>query len=452
VRAGAADALRLVEHGLEFEPIPPVFIPQTDGDGLVLAHEPAAASAEISRFSARDADRYRELHAFIGRIRGVIAPLLNEVPPDTMNPGSEGLGGLVRLARKGLGIRRLGSKDMMELLRVPPMCVADWLGEYFETELLKAALSVPAVLGTWTGPWSPGTAANLVAWMCTAGRSVRGGPAALVDSLGRAARHYGVEVRTGAEVERIRVKAGVATGVALARGEEISGAAVMSSCDPRTTFLQLLDPEHVSHSLERQVQIYRQRGTTAKVHLALDGPLEFTSRPGASFSHARVVTTLDGIERAFDAVKYRRFSERPMLDVYVPSASGGGYAPAGRASVSILAHFAPYDLQGGWVDAQRERLGDAVVAELVRVAPGVASSIVAREVLTPKDIEDRYNIRGGHVHHGEHALDQLIVRPTLDTARYRTPIANLYLCGSGSHPGGGVTCAPGALAAGVVAG
>jgi len=448
VRAGVVDSLRLSEHGLDRIAPPPVFLAEADGEGLLLSHDPAAAAAEIARHSERDADRYRDFHAFIARVRGVVAPLVNEVPPDPMN--LDGLGALARMAQKALALRRLGRGDMMELLRVPPMCVGDWLGEWFETDLLKAGLAAPSIIGTWMGPWSPGTSANLLVWAATADRAVQGGPAALVESLSRCARDLGVEVRTGAKVTRIAVDTRAATGVVLAGGEELSAGAVLSSCDPKTTFLDLIAAADVGDSLERQVAIYRQRGTTAKVHLALNKGLEFSSRPGAAFEFARVGETLDGLEHAFDAVKYRAFSERPILDVFVPSVSNPGYAPAGQASVSLLVHFAPYQLQGGWDDDQRERLGDAAVAELERYAPGVSSSIVAREVLSPKDIEDRYGIRGGHVHHGEHALDQLLARPTLDTARYRTPIANLFLCGSGSHPGGGVTCAPGALAASVV--
>jgi phytoene dehydrogenase-like protein len=196
--------------------------------------------------------------------------------------------------------------------------------------------------------------------------------------------------------------------------------------------------------------VVRARGTTAKVHLALDRRLEFAARPGERVERARTATTLDDLERAFDTVKYGRVSEHPVLDICVPSVSNPELAPDGRDSVSLLVHFAPHALAGGWTGEARERLGDAAVAALERVAPGVSRAVVAREVLTPADIAARYGASGGHIHHAEHALDQLAIRPTLETMRYATPLAGLYLCGSGSHPGGGVTCAPGALGAAAI--
>ncbi len=450
VRAGVVDSLRLHEHGLELEPVPAVFVPQAEGNGLLLSHDPAQAAAEIQRVSERDAGSYRDFHALMARLGKVITPLLNAVPPDMLNP--EGFGGMLGLARQALSVKRLGQKDMMELMRVPAMCVADWLNEWFETDALKVALSARAIDGMWAGPWSPGTAANLMLWMCNAGRAVKGGPAALVLSLERASRNLGVEVRTGAAVVGILVSKGRAGGVVLSGGEEISAATVVSSCDPKTTFLSLLGPTDISHAAAARAANFRMRGTTAKVNLALNKPLSFASRPDAGFEFIRTGADLDTQERAFDAVKYRRFSERPLLDIYVPDVSRPDRAPQGHSVASILVHFAPRELDGGWTDEQRERLGDGVVSELERVAPGMSSSIVAREVLTPADIEERYGVTGGHIHHGEHALDQLLARPTIDAARYSTPVENLFLCGSGSHPGGGVTCAPGALAAGVIGG
>jgi phytoene dehydrogenase-like protein len=266
---------------------------------------------------------------------------------------------------------------------------------------------------------------------------VVGGPAALVASLERAARHYGVEVRTGAAVTSVVVDDGRAAGVELEGGERVAAATVLASCDPRTALLDLLPTGSLGYAAVRRTEQFRMRGTTATVNLALSKPLP-ADRP---FEYARTGEHLDFLERAFDAVKYRRFSERPSLGIAVTG------APAGHAALSIMVDFAPHHLDGGWTDEARERLGDAVVAELDRHFPGAADSVVAREVLSPADIETHYGITGGHIHHGEHALDQLVVRPTIDAARYRTPVPGLYLCGSGSHPGGGVTCAPGFLAA-----
>ncbi len=448
VRPGVVDALRLGEHGLEFDPHPSaVFLAQRDGEGFLLSDDTGTTVGEIERHSTLDAGRYQDYRRFIERVRGVVGPVLNEVPSDIYELPA---GAMVELARQGLALRALGSRDMMQLLRVPPMCVADWMRDWFETELLCAGMSAPAILGTWCGPWSPGTAANLLVRECTAGRTVTGGGAALVHSLERAARDLGVEIRTGVAVERIGVKNGTVTGVVLAGGEEITAGAVVSSCDPVTTFLGLFAAGELPHALEARITKYRMRGTTAKVHLALSRPLSFAGRPDLEVEYARTGETLDDQERAFDAVKYRRFSEQPLLDIYVPGVSRSGFAPDGHASVSILVHFAPHQLDGGWNNDARERLGDAVVAELDAIAPGTSSAIVAREVLTPADIAERYGVTGGHVHHGEHGLDQLITRPTPETSRYATPIRGFYLCGGGSHPGGGITCAPGALAARVV--
>jgi phytoene dehydrogenase-like protein len=238
-------------------------------------------------------------------------------------------------------------------------------------------------------------------------------------------------------VSTIAVEGGRVTGVDLEGGERVAAATVLASCDPRTALLDLLPAGTLGYAAARRAEQFRMRGTTAKVHLALSKPLP-ADQP---FEHARTGENLDFLERAFDAVKYRRFSERPSLGIAVTG------APAGHAALSVMVDFAPHHLDGGWNDDARERLGDAVVAELDRHFPGAAATVVAREVLSPADIEARYGITGGHIHHGEHALDQLVVRPTIDAARYRTPVPGLYLCGSGSHPGGGVTCAPGFLTA-----
>lgn len=445
VRRWVADKLSLQEHGLEFSPEPlSVFSPQREGKGLLLSQDAAKTSREIESFSTRDAAAYAAYRSFIGRARKVINPLRDAAPPDLVEAG---LGGMLGLFRQALGFRRLGKREMMELIRIPPMCVADWLGEHFETELLRATLAAPAILGTWTGPWSPGSAANLLLWECAAEAPVAGGPSAVVYALERAAGHHGVDVRTGAKVERILITNNRAQGVELAGGETVAAAVVVSSCDPKTTFLDLVDAREISHEFEQRVRQFRTRGTTAKVHLALDKPLEFRARPGEVFEYVRTGEEVDQLERAFDPVKYRQFAKRPILDVFVPNVSRPELAPDGHAVVSILAHFVPHRLEGGWSDERREELGDAVVSELESYAPGVSKSVVAREILTPADVESRYGVTDGHVFHGEHSLDQIVTRPTPETARYATPVNGLFICGSGSHPGGGVTCAPGALAA-----
>jgi phytoene dehydrogenase-like protein len=259
-----------------------------------------------------------------------------------------------------------------------------------------------------------------------------------------------VEIRTAARVESIRTGPGGVEGVRLADGETVDASVVAASCDPKTTFLELLDARAVSPRLAGRIAAYRAAGTTAKVNLALSAPLRFAGRPHRTVERAFVTGSLDALERAFDAVKYGEFSVAPALDVLVATGAHPARAPAGHHVVSVVAHFAPFERRGGWTDDAREQLGDAVAAQLELVAPGTAVTTVAREVLTPSDIARRYGTAGGHVHHGDHALDQLFVRPVPECARYGTPIPGLYLCGSGSHPGGGLTGAPGMLAAAAI--
>jgi phytoene dehydrogenase-like protein len=339
---------------------------------------------------------------------------------------------------------------MMELLRVAPMCVADWLGEQFETELLRCALAAPALDGTTTGPWSPGTVANLLRLETLAGAAVVGGPGALVTALEASARRAGVDIRTEAEVGRIRLDGGVVCGVTLRDGETLDARVVVSSCDPKRTFLELVEPGAIGPKLRHRIDKLRASGTTAKVDLAVRGELRFACRPDLALEHARIAGTIDGMERAFDAIKYGCFSESPILDVYVPTVANPGLAPDGHHVVSIAAHFAPYALRARWSEVERERLGDVVVETLGRYAPGIAERIVAGRVLAPVDVARRYGVTGGHIHHVEHALDQMIVRPVPECERHATPIPGLYLGGSGTHPGGGLTCAPGALVADAV--
>jgi phytoene dehydrogenase-like protein len=448
VRKWVAEALALHEHGLSYATEAfSVFSPQRSGRGLVMSRDPARAAGEIGTFSAEDAKRYAAYHAFIGKVRHVVADVMNEVPADWLDIGA---GGMSTMFRQAMNIRRLGKRDMIELIRLTPMCVADWLNHWFETDLLKSSLAAPAILGGWCGPWSPGTATNLLLWECLAGRPVEGGPAAVTFALGRATKHLGVEVRTSAAVEMILVDKARVEGVRLVGGEEITAPIVASSCDPKKTFLDFLEPNVLAPEFEGRVRAWRMRGTTAKVNLALDRPLQFEGRKEDVFEFARTGEELDRMERAFDPVKYRDRPDRPLLDIFVPSVSRPELAPDGHAVVSIMVHFIPYEYDAGWSDDERERLGDSVLAELELYAPGVSKSVVAREVLTPLDIEDRYGVTGGHVYHGEHGLDQIAVRPAPETSRYSSPIEGLYLCGAGAHPGGGVTCAPGALAARVI--
>lgn len=446
----AAARLGLERHGLALREAPPVFLAEADGRGILLDRDPARAAAEIGARSRRDADSYTRYRAFFAKLRPLIESLMT-TPPPPLSPAA--VGDFAQIARQGLKLWRLGRRDTLELMRIAPMCVADFLNERFETTLLVEGLAAPAVCATWAGPWSAGTTTNLLLAEAVSGRLLAGGPAALVAALERAARAAGVTVRTGAEVARIRVENERAAGVALASGETLDAAVVVASCDPKRAFLELIAAGTLPVRIEQEYQRIRMRGTAAKIHLALDGPLTLAARPGQLFERIRIGGGhVDALERAFDAVKYRQPAAAPHLEIRVPSVADATLAPAGHHVVSILASYAPHDVLGGWTAPRRAALLETVLATLERHAPGVRQRLVASELLTPADLESRYALTGGQLHHGEPALDQLLVlRPTPSAARYATSVRGLYLGGSGSHGGGGVNCAAGVLAAAAAA-
>jgi len=451
VRHDVAHALGLARFGLVFEPQPtPVLAAHSQHRGALLHADARASHAELEALQRGDGDAYVAWRGFLTRIQGFVARVMNQ-PPPAIRPRS--LAEAWGLARTVLGLRRLGKADMLELMRVAPMSAADWLEESFADPLLAAALAAPAVTGAFLGPRGAGTAANVLLYECARGPEVRGGPAALCEALRSAFEAAGGRIQLEAEVSEILVERGAVAGVRLAQGSTLDAPLVVATCDPRRALLELLGPGLLPLSVEEQVDCVRMRGTTAKVNLALDGRLVFRDRDGERHARAVVADHVDDIERAFDAAKYRRCSEQPHLDVSVPSVADASLAPEGKDVVSILAHFAPHDREGGWDEAARAAFGASVVDALERVAPGTKDRIVASEVLSPADIERRYGVSGGHIGHGEHALDQLLfMRPTRALAQYATPIRGLYLGGSGSHPGGGVTCRPGHLAAQAILG
>jgi phytoene dehydrogenase-like protein len=446
VRREVAAELGLSRFGLAFEAeAPSVLAAHSQHRGVVLHADAARSRDELELLHKGDGDAYLLWRGFLSRIRGFVSGLLDQRPPP-LRPRS--LAEMWTLGKQGLALRRLGNSDMLELLRVAPMCAADWLQESFSDPLLPAALAGPGLTGAFLGPRAPGSAASLLLTECVRGPEVKGGAAALIEALRQAFVAAGGQIRLEAQVARILVDRGAVSGVQFADGSSLDARLLVATCDPKRALLELLEPGLLPLAVEEQIASVRMRGTTAKVNLALDGRLSFRGREGERHARAFVADDLDEIERAFDAAKYRVCSERPHLDVCVPSALDASLAPDGKDVVSILAHCAPHDLAGGWSSEARERFGDSVIDALERVAPGTKERIVAREILSPSDIERRFGLTGGHIHHGEHALDQLLfMRPTPGLAHYATPIGGLYLGGSGSHPGGGVTCRPGALAA-----
>lgn len=444
VRPHVIKALNLEKFGLRTKNSRgAVSILSKDGKCLQLSSDVKEASAAIAKFSQKDADAYTGYRAFIDKISGFISGLLDDFPPDLENLGAQQLWGL---AKKGLSLKKLGKKTMMEFLKVAPMSVADFLNEKFETNFIKAGIGGPAIYGSYTGPWSSYTTLNLLMWECTANECVVGGPQALVSALEKAAQEAGVEIRTGLEVDKITLDENRrVSGVKLVNGEEIRASIVASSCTPHVTFYELMRPNQISYTIEHGIKHYRTRGTTAKVNLAVNKVVNFNGVSGVEF--ARTGNSFDEMERAFDSVKYRQFSDEPILDIHVPSVENPSLAPAGHSVVSIVVHFAPHHFDEGWSENTKTKLFDNVVSTLAQYVPDITSSLVASEVLSPLDLEERYSLTQGHIFHGEHAVDQLITRPIPSCARYATPIEGLYLCGSGSHPGGGITCMPGYLGA-----
>lgn len=439
--------LGLEKYGLQLEnKIDSVFVPQRkgEGEGLHLHHDANEAAAEIAKHSKKDAEAYKNYRSFINRIKPIAESVFDHPVP---NINSIGVGDVWDVFKKAVSLRLLGKKDMMEVLRIGPMCVADFLREYFETELINACLAGPAVYGTWMGPWSPSSNANLLIYESLQKPGIKGGAPALVAALQNACSSKKVELKENSPVAKILVNDNVVSGVRLENGEELRAKVVLSSLDPKTSMLDLIDCNELDSRFETRLKQYRMRGTTAVMHLELDQPLSFDCRPDLKPTHVRISENVDELERAFDAVKYRQFSVKPALDIRIPSHGDEGQKQNGKHVAHIGVHFAPYELEGGWSVEKRDELGQTVLARLGEYCSNINTSVSSTLVQTPQDISDTFSLHGGHLHHGEHAPDQLLVRPTLESNKYQTPISGLYLCGGGSHPGGGITCAPGYLGA-----
>ena len=446
--------LRLLSHGLELiRPDVRVFAPQPDGRAVTLWADPRRTADDLRSLSTHDATAYWEFDRRVRTIASFLAYLDAAPPPDIQSPSlGDAFAGL-RLAR---AFRRLGPRARREALRVVPMPVADLVGEAFERDDVRAAIAARAVTFTAMGPWTAGTAGVLLSDSAgndggAAGQTVfaRGGPRALAESLTRAARSFGADIRTGAEVGEIRTSDGRATGVALTSGEEIDARVVVSAADPKRTLLRLVDPEELGPTLVWRASNIRTPGCTATVQLALSGVPTFLGG-GEDRLRGRIVIapSIDYLERGADAAKYGRTSAEPYLETTIPSLLDRSLAPEGQHVMSVTVQWAPYRLRQRDWDVEREGLGDLVVKTLEPYAPGLSNLITARQVITPLDLEGGFGLTEGHVLHGEPGLDQYFAwRPLLGFARYRMPVPGLYLCGSGGHPGGGITGGPGANAA-----
>jgi phytoene dehydrogenase-like protein len=451
--------MQLAHHGLQkLESPVRVFAPTPYGAALTLYTDTKSSIEEIKKFSPKDAAGYADFQQALTRASAITSQLLELTPPDLDKPSGQDAWKALQLGRVA---RRLGKKEMVRLVRWGPMAVADFVAEFFETDVLRAAVAARGIFGAALGPWSAGSTALLLLRAAAdpypVGNSAtpRGGMGALTAAMASAAKQAGAEIRTGAEVAQIIVKNGMAVGVALAGGEEIAAKIVVSGADPRRTFLGLLDPVHLPPSFVVKMQHYRANGTMAKLNLALDALPSFTALRGATDAQSKLAgrihigAEIDYLERAFDHSKYGEFSSEPYLDIMIPTLLDPSLAPPGKHVMSICMQFAPYRLKtGAWTDSDYESLTHATLGTLTRYAPDLPAKTIAAGVIAPDGMESEYGLTGGHPFHGELALDQIFtMRPLLGWARYRTPVRGLYLCGNGTHPGNGVTGASGANAA-----
>ena len=450
----AAD-LNLSRFGLEMiTPEARVLALSPDGRSLCIYNDVNRTAGEIEKFSSKDAKSYPEFANSFARIGRVLSPLISMTPPSIDQPTAADVW---QLGKVGLAFRGLGKKDEYRLLRWAPMAVADLVSEWFETELLRATVAARGINGAFAGPWSAGTSLGLLWQAAMDGNAIgsasyaKGGMGGLTEALASAAKAAGAEIRTSAHVSGVTGVDGDAPKVVLESGEEIDSRVVVSNADPRSTFLNLVDPVDLDPNFLSKMRNYRAPGAAAKINLALSGLPAFSGVNGTEAKLAgriHIGPEIDYLERAFDASKYGEFSAEPYLDIALPSINDPSLAPAGKHVMSIHVQFAPYKLkQGDWT-TRRDEFADNVIAQLEKYAPGLRDLIVARQVITPRDLEAKYGLSGGHIHHGEQSLDQFFTfRPLIGWAQYRTPLKRLYLCGAGTHPGGGITGLPGANAA-----
>jgi phytoene dehydrogenase-like protein len=433
------EELSLARHGLQMaaERMPTIALSSSGALRI-----PRAGEAAAPDLSAADADALQEYSARMSRLARALRPLLEAVPPRL---GSRAWRDRLTLLGLGAKLRLLGRADLRQLLRIAGMCVQDLLDEHFESPLLKGALAFDAVLGTNLGPRSPGSVFTLLYRLAAGGGAADslaqpvGGLGALTEALARAASGAGATLRFAAPVARMIVREDRAAGVVLESGETLEADCVVSSVDPRTTFLRLLGTEHLDAGFVRRVTHLRAQGMTAKLHLALERLPRFTGLAGCAPTGRLVLApSLRAVERAFNDAKYGNFSAAPLLEVIVPTTVDPGLAPAGQHVLSAVVQYAPYRVAGGW-ELQREQFLDTILQTLEAHAPGLRACVRAAELLTPQDIEAQFRISGGNWHHAELALDQFfMVRPVAGVAQYRAPVRGMFLCGAGCHPGGGV--------------
>jgi phytoene dehydrogenase-like protein len=447
--------LDLPRHGMEILPLDGTFTPMPNGDYLWRMNDHARTRTEIARHSRLDAEAYDEYGKAMIEMGRFVKPILAMTAPDPTSLALKGLRDLLSVARR---FQKLPAQDKYNQVQLMTMSAADFLDQWFETDVLKATMSASGIIGTFLGVRSPGTAYVLLhhymGEIDGAFRSwglVRGGTGAISNAIASAAREAGAEIRTEAPVAKILIESGHAKGVVLENGDEIRTKVVSSSVDPRLTFMTFVGSENLPGDFVEDVRRYKFRGSSGKVNFALDALPNFTCLPGSG-AHLRgaisISPSVDYMERAYDDAKYGRFSRQPYIDIVIPSLTDPSVAPAGKHVMSCFVQYAPYHLKEGTWDEKRDEFGDTVIQTLAAYAPNLSDIILHRQVLTPLDIERRFGLSEGNIFQGELSLEQLFfLRPVPGWAQYRTPVRNLYMCGSATHPGGGIMGAPGLNAA-----
>jgi phytoene dehydrogenase-like protein len=447
--------LDLPRHGLEILPLDGTLTPMPSGDYLWRVNDHSKTRREIARHSKVDAEAYDEYARAMVEMGRFVKPILTMTPPDPTSLEPRGLMDLLFLARR---FQALSDEDKYNQVQLMTMSAVDFLDQWFETDVLKATMSASGIIGTFLGVRSPGTAYVLLhhymgeidgafrSWGLS-----RGGTGAISDAIAGAAREAGVEIRTETTVSKIIVKEDAAVGVVLQNGDYITADIVSSSVDPNLTFLKMVGAEHLPDEFVEDVRRYKYRGSSGKVNLALDALPDFTCLPGPG-PHLRgaisISPSIAYMERAYDEAKYGRYSRHPYIDMVIPSLTDPSVAPPGKHVVSCFVQYAPYHLKEGSWDDHREAFGDAVINTLAEYAPNIRDTILHRQVVTPLDLEREWGLTEGNIFQGELTLEQLFfLRPAPGWAQYRTPIKQLYMCGSATHPGGGIMGAPGRNAA-----
>ena len=447
--------LDLARRGLDILPLDGTFTPMPDGDYLWRVNDHSRTRREIARHSRVDAEAYDEYGRAMVAMGRFVKPILSMLPPDPLSLDPRDLRALLSLVQR---FRDLPRQDQYTQVQLMTMSAIDFLDQWFETDVLKATMSASGIIGTFLGVRSPGTAYVLLHHYMGdidgAFRSwgfARGGTGAISNAIADAAREAGVEIRTEVTVAGIAIRHNRAEAVVLANGQELRANVVASSVDPRLTFLKFIDQTLLPADFLDDIRRYKFRGSSGKVNLALDSLPDFTCLPGSG-PHLRgaisISPSVDYMERAYDAAKYGEFSRQPYLDVVIPSLTDPSVAPPGKHVMSCFVQYAPYHLAEGTWDEKRDEFGDTVVATLAQYAPNLKNAIVHRQVITPLDLEREWGLSEGNIFQGELTLEQLFfLRPAPGWAQYRTPVKNLYMCGSATHPGGGIMGAPGRNAA-----